>query len=239
MPNRKASWGIILAVATAAAGGYLIGHARAAGIPSTKALVYSGVLTDDKGVALVDAKNIQIAITNADESLKCATDPKSQTLSAGAFSVELPDACVALVHQTPDLWVQVYVDGAALGKTKLGAVPYAVEAAKAVAADTASAAAGSLEKRLADLEAREVKRVSWGWQNTCKPLETFNQAGYTNVLIRGALFTDSACATAANDPASCHPFCASQLLNEPTTFNKNCCGTMYFTNGVVETLVFK
>jgi hypothetical protein len=33
----------------------------------------------------------------------------------------------------PDLWAEVVVDGASLGRAKLGAVPFAVEAAHAMA----------------------------------------------------------------------------------------------------------
>jgi hypothetical protein len=56
-------------------------------------------------------------------------------LSSGAFQVVLPAACTTAIHANGDLWVEVFVDGTTLGRTKLGAVPYAVEADHAVRAD--------------------------------------------------------------------------------------------------------
>jgi hypothetical protein len=54
--------------------------------------------------------------------------------------VVLPDACVTAAHAKADLWVDVSVDGASIGRTKLGAVPYAVEAEHAVSATNATKA---------------------------------------------------------------------------------------------------
>ena len=80
-------------------------------------------------------------------TIVCTTGSSAQTLTNGGFSVVLPDACVAAVHANTELWVEVLVDGASTGRSKLGAVPYALEA------DTASKAAGALNTRIAALEA--------------------------------------------------------------------------------------
>jgi hypothetical protein len=58
------------------------------------------------------------------------TTSTPQTLVGGAFQVTLPDTCTAAVHANADLWVEVLVSGLAIGRTKLGAVPYAVVAAE-------------------------------------------------------------------------------------------------------------
>jgi len=249
MRQRAGLWSALaMVLALGAGGGYWLGRARATGVPASKPMVYSGILTDAAGVPISGSKNVQIAISNMDGSQKCGTDPSPKTLNGGAFSVELPDACTTLVHQIPDLWIEVFVDGTSLGKTKMGAVPYAVEAdhaasaTKASAADTATmavqatAAAGALDTRLIAVEAHGVSTFAEGYV-PCHPLGTSYQAGYTNVLVRANLFSDEKCTTPAND--SCHPWCASQLLRDPTHFDTRCCGVTYYTNGVVETILYK
>jgi len=72
----------------------------------------------------------------------------SQALSAGSFSVALSDCFTTNVHDHGDLWIEVQVDGASMGRTKLGAVPYAVEA------DSASRAVGPLDSRIGALDGR-------------------------------------------------------------------------------------
>jgi hypothetical protein len=111
---------------------YLAGRARAANIPPTAALTYSGVLTDATGVPMTGSVPIQIALWDAATAGNqiCVTVSTSQMLVGGAFQVTLPDTCTAAVHTNSDLWVEVLVSGLAIGRTKLGAVPYAVVAAE-------------------------------------------------------------------------------------------------------------
>jgi hypothetical protein len=70
---------------------------------------------------------------------------------AGRFQLALPD-CQAAVGASPDLWLEAIVDGKSLGRTKLGAVPYAIEASHAVSADSADGASGALATRLDAVE---------------------------------------------------------------------------------------
>jgi len=128
---------------------YLVGRARAAGVPATQPLTYSGVLTDTAGVPLTGSKNLQVQIWDKDSAgnIICTTGSAAQTLVAGTFAVPLPAACATAIHANPELWTEVLVDGASAGRTKIGAVPYALEA------DTASNAAGALATRLTALEA--------------------------------------------------------------------------------------
>jgi hypothetical protein len=113
--------------------GYFAGRARAAGIPTMQPLTYSGVLTDASGAPLTGSKNIQIMFFNAaaDGTPACSTLPAAQMLVGGTFQVTLPDACVTAVRASANVWVEVFVDGGSLGRTKLGAVPYAIEAGEA------------------------------------------------------------------------------------------------------------
>ena len=134
-------------VATGSA--YLVGRARAAGAPTTQPLTYSGTLTDTGGAPITGAKNLQVQIWDAATAgnIVCSTPSAMQTLIAGNFAVPLPATCVTAVHANPELWTEVLVDGSSAGRSKIGAVPYALEA------DTASGAAGALATRLGTIEA--------------------------------------------------------------------------------------
>lgn len=83
----------------------------------------------------------------------------------GRFSIPLPDDCTTKVGSNAQVWVEVLVGPmantvASLGRAKLGAVPYAVEADHAVSASsaataaTANAAGGSLASTITALQAR-------------------------------------------------------------------------------------
>ncbi|MGE5787010.1 MAG: fibrinogen-like YCDxxxxGGGW domain-containing protein, partial [Myxococcales bacterium] len=78
----------------------------------------------------------------------CATPSTSTNLINGTFQVPLTDSCADAVRASPDLWLEVLVDGASLGRSKFGAVPYAVEAR------TASNAAGALAAAIEELRAK-------------------------------------------------------------------------------------
>jgi hypothetical protein len=142
--------GLALVAAAGVTTGYLAGRARAAGIPATAAMTYGGVLTDMSGTPLTGSKNIQVALWDAASAgaQQCITPSSPQSLVAGAFQVVLPDACTAAVHANSDLWVDLVVDGASLGRTKLGAVPFAVEADHAVNATSATNAIGTLAQQV-------------------------------------------------------------------------------------------
>jgi hypothetical protein len=61
----------------------------------------------------------------------CLTVPGSNTdVAAGFFAIDLDPSCTAAVNANPDLWVEITVAGQALPRTKLKAVPYALEAGR-------------------------------------------------------------------------------------------------------------
>jgi len=70
----------------------------------------------------------------------CQSASVALTLANGHFSVPLPDACTTAIGANPSVWVDVLVDGSDTGRTKIGAVPYAVEANHAVNATNATTA---------------------------------------------------------------------------------------------------
>jgi hypothetical protein len=148
MKNRGLVVAGSLVVLAAIGSAYMVGRARAAGVPATAPLTYAGTLTDASGVPLTGSKNIQVQVWDAATAgnIVCSTASSAQTLAGGAFSVALPAACATGIHANPDLWSEVLVDGASLGRVKLGAVPYALEA------DSASNAVGALNTRIAAIE---------------------------------------------------------------------------------------
>jgi hypothetical protein len=161
--TRFIALGLSLTMGAGVLVGYSVERARAAGIPATQALTYSGVLTSGSGVPLTGSKNIQISIYNmaAGGTLQCSAGPTAIALASGGFQLALPDTCTTAVHAAPDLWIEVFVDGTSLGRTKLGAVPFAVEADHAKSADsatsattaaTASAAGGALQNGISQIQ---------------------------------------------------------------------------------------
>jgi hypothetical protein len=138
MQNRKLFLaGAVLVAVSGTVFGYWLRGARAAGVPPAQALTYSGVITDNAGVPATGSKNIQVSLydkAGADGTLQCSAGPQLLSLVAGGFQLVLPDTCVAAVHAKPDLWAELFVDGTSLGRSRLGAVPYAIEADRAAAA---------------------------------------------------------------------------------------------------------
>lgn len=139
---------------------WIVTRALAGGAPEA-GLRYTGTLTDAAGEAVSGRRSLQLQVWDRASAgtLRCSVGPSDQTLQAGRVNIELPAECSAAVHDTPDLWVEVSVDGTSLGRTKLGSVPYALEAqhaARASNADQASAASGALADRLAAIERTRV-----------------------------------------------------------------------------------
>jgi formylglycine-generating enzyme required for sulfatase activity len=123
-------------------------RATAEGVPAVQPLYFSGTL-DDGGVPVEGARDMTVRIYPAASggTAVCTTSAPGTAVSGGRFRVALSDTCATAVHANPDLWIEAEVGGTVLPRTKIGAVPYALEA------DTASDSAGVLDARLAALEA--------------------------------------------------------------------------------------
>jgi hypothetical protein len=137
----------VFALGLAALGGYR--YASAQGAPITGALTYSGVLTDAAGAPLSSPQTVKLELYDAATlgSRVCESPGGSVALNdIGGFSVALPDTCATAVAANPNLWVDVLVGGSSVGRSKIGAVPYALEATRAT---TANAAGGALATQLA------------------------------------------------------------------------------------------
>jgi hypothetical protein len=130
----------ISSLGLAAGVGYAI-RAAASGIPPTNALSYAGVLEDATG-PITGSHRIQVILYDAATAGNnlCESTPAALGISDGHFSVQLPDTCTTAVAANPNVWADVLVDGSDTGRTKIGAVPYAVEAQHATNADNAALA---------------------------------------------------------------------------------------------------
>ncbi|MFO0610897.1 MAG: SUMF1/EgtB/PvdO family nonheme iron enzyme [Polyangiales bacterium] len=131
------------------AGGALTVHhvVRADGIPTATPLIYRGYL-EDGGAPMSGPRMIGASLFSAerDGMELCPTATREVTVTAGRFEVALDDRCVAAVRNNRDAWLQLTVGSTVMPRTKLGAVPYAVEA------DRASGAAGALQTQLAAMQ---------------------------------------------------------------------------------------
>lgn len=126
--------------------GYRQTEARANGIPASTPMTYSGTL-EEGGSPVTGSRNMELmlwddATSTASSHLRCTTLAPNTPVQNGRFQVPLDNSCTAVIHSTPDLWLEVMVSGSSLGRTKVGAVPFAVEASRA--ADLTPAARNSL-----------------------------------------------------------------------------------------------
>jgi len=162
---KSARWWALGAAALAGMGGAALMGARAwaAGVPS-EGLRYSGVLELPDGTAVTGTHAVYVVFWPAasEGELLCETGSSDVEVTRGHFSLALPEACVGAIHSTPDVFVEVRVDAVSLGRARIGAVPFALEAAAASRASgelearlaAAEGATATLEARLAALEAR-------------------------------------------------------------------------------------
>ena len=147
MNEKQLMRGAVIALAVGVAVvGYRQGRARADGIPTMSPLTYAGTL-EEGGAPVNGSRNIRItvwddALSTDSAHSRCTTIASGTNVTSGRFQVTLDAACAGVVHATPDLWLEVEVNGGSLGRTKISAVPFAVEAARA--ADLTPAASHAL-----------------------------------------------------------------------------------------------
>jgi hypothetical protein len=116
-------------------------------------LYYGGVLDEGgrpvEGMRTVTVRLWDMAIGG---TAACTTTAPNTAFSGGRFRVALDAACAGSVRMNPNLWAEVQVEATTFPRSKLGAVPYALEAGRA------TAAAGALEARIAGLDSRPTPR---------------------------------------------------------------------------------
>lgn len=117
--------------------GYNQMRARADGIPAMRPLTYAGTL-EEGGAPVNSPRNIRLtiwdmAVGGGSSNMRCVTTTATPTpVNNGRFQIVLDEACAPAVRSTPDLWLEIEVSGAVIGsRTKLSAVPFAVESGRA------------------------------------------------------------------------------------------------------------
>jgi hypothetical protein len=150
----KRNWlmGVTVSLAVATEVGYLSGRARASALPSSQTMAYSGVLTDTSGKPLPGPNSLQLFVWDSamGGTQQCSTLPTMTPLALGNFTIMLPDECAAKARASADLWLELYVDGSPLPRTKITAVPYALETVHAVEASNATGALAAKLQTLTD-----------------------------------------------------------------------------------------
>lgn len=149
---------LLLATCVALGAGYGL-RAYADGAPTNKPLFYAGTIEANRvpstGLHTVTLTLFDMAMGG---STLCTSESTKVPVEAGRFRVEVSPECVALMKSKPDLWVGLRFTGPdgvpheLPDRTKIGAVPYALEAQHAVSASSAGAAAGALADQLATLQ---------------------------------------------------------------------------------------
>lgn len=116
-------------------------HALAAGVPPTPgSLYYTGEVTNVSGAPFT-ATSIDVQLRLFDrathatgETMYCAIDAPGTPVSSGHFRVALDPpgnrTCVDAIHAHPSVWIEIQIEGETLAREPLGAVPYALEAAR-------------------------------------------------------------------------------------------------------------
>jgi hypothetical protein len=151
MNKRRIEVAIGLMVASALAA-YAV-RALAGGIPSPIAMYYAGTLTE--GGQLVNGPrsltvNIWADATSQGDPLCSTVASPAVNVVNGQFRIALASACKSAINANNNAYVEI-IDGAtSLGRTPMGAVPYAVEADHAANADNAAYSADAGHAALAD-----------------------------------------------------------------------------------------
>lgn len=148
--------------------------------PALTPLTYRGYLETPDGVPVSGVHNIGIRLMDAPDGgdERCGLPSNDVNLVEGWFALTLPETCADAIAGSAESWLAIEVDGAELGRSKLGAVPYAIQANSSDRAQHASScdhasladsatvsetcatatkadgASGALEQRLAALERR-------------------------------------------------------------------------------------
>jgi hypothetical protein len=181
---------------------FWITRAGADGIPTTGALAYSGRLEDVNGAPITGSKRIRIDVFDAvSGGANRCTVTQTVALANGRFQIILPDPCTDAARANPNLWIEVVVDDESLGRAKLQAVPYAVEAGRA------SAATGALSSQVVPrgaVMAFDLAACPAGWSAMTDAQGRVIVGTSTGVALDAKVGADQVTLTAAQMPAHAH-----------------------------------
>jgi hypothetical protein len=145
----KASRGRVLSglglVCAGTVAGFGVRSVLADGVPTADPLYYAGTLAE-AGQLVSGARDVTVTLwadAAATGTPLCSTPAPATPVVSGRFRVALAPACTAALHQKSDAWVEVLVGGTSVGRSKIGAVPYALESDHALTATAAASAASA------------------------------------------------------------------------------------------------
>jgi hypothetical protein len=175
-------------IAGIACGGAIVGFGMrgvlAGGIPQVRPLLYSGTLlangqpVNDPGRSLT--VNLWAGATPQVGEIPLCTTTVTTPVIDGQFRLPLGMGCKAAINAHPDSFAEVVDGTTSFGRSKIGAVPYAVEADHAVAADSAMSAANATHATSADTAtnatsagaANVVANSAFRVEKACDPVRT-------------------------------------------------------------------
>jgi formylglycine-generating enzyme required for sulfatase activity len=120
-------------VAAVVFGAYELGRARAQNIPSMPTMFY-GVSLDENGTPITGTRDLRVRFFDGEMggTQLCETLANSTTVTQGRARIALSETCRTAVQQNANVWVELAVGGSVVGaRSRIGAVPYAVEAQRA------------------------------------------------------------------------------------------------------------
>jgi hypothetical protein len=123
--------------------GYGLAHVRADGAPKNQPLWYAGTVADAAGAPLEGNHSVTLRLFSAASggSAACTAGPVNLAFQKGRFRLDASAApCMTTIAATPDLFAELSVDDKAFPRSKIGAVPFAMDAQRASAAATAKLA---------------------------------------------------------------------------------------------------
>jgi hypothetical protein len=144
--NKKRVIGACGLAVTSAFAGYAM-KAVAGGIPAPIAMYYAGTLTEG-GQLANGPRSISVNIwpdATSQGTPLCSTALPSVPVQNGQFRIPLTSACKLAINANKNAYIEVIDGSTSLGRTPIGAVPYAVEADHASNADNAANAAYSAD----------------------------------------------------------------------------------------------
>jgi hypothetical protein len=120
-------------VAGAIFASYELGRARADGIPATPTMYY-GVSLEENGAPVTGTRDVAVRFFSVETggTRLCETQANGTNVSQGRARIALDETCRNAVRDNQNVWVELAVGGNVVGaRSRIGAVPYAVEAARA------------------------------------------------------------------------------------------------------------
>jgi hypothetical protein len=150
----------VVGLALAMAVGYGLAHVRAAGPPTQQPLWYSGTVSNAAGEPISGNHKVGVRLFDSTDKTAqslCLVGPKDVSFDSGRFRVDVSQCeskqqTAAVFASKTDLYVELTIDddGKPFERTKIGAVPFALEAQHAVSATSAANAAAATRATAAD-----------------------------------------------------------------------------------------